>query len=90
MKNDFILLVLCHGMVQVVLLMEKALGFYAVKLEWIYHVNSCNFSCVQTLYKYTFDANNQLAPRIICTKHMANHICMASQQSFTRPSWSVV
>ena len=34
---------------------------YAIKLEWIYHADSHNLSCVKILYTCTFDVNNQLA-----------------------------
>ena len=43
----------------------KALGFHAVKLEWIYHVDLRNLPCVWILYKLTFDATNQCPTRII-------------------------
>ena len=45
-----------------------ALGFHAVKSEWIYHANSRNQPCVQNLYKRTFGATKQLATRIISMK----------------------
>ena len=46
----------------------KALGFHAIKPEWIHHANLHNLSCIWNLYKCTFDATNQLGTHIICTK----------------------
>ena len=51
----------------------------SMPLNWnvrIYHSDSHNLSCVRTLYKRmfdTFDTTNQLATRIICTKHALNY-----------------
>ena len=38
----------------------EALGSHAAKSERIYHADSCNLPCIQTLYKLTFDLGMHL------------------------------
>ena len=47
----------------------KALGFYAVKSEWIYHADLCK---LPTLYKCTFDTTK------VGFSHYMHDVCTAS------------
>ena len=87
---EFILLALCKNNMSVVA--DGNPCFCAVKTEQVYRADSCKLPYIQTLYKCTFDATNQLATCIICTNCalLANHMCMALQHLSARPSWSVV
>ena len=72
MKNDFILLVLCCGMVGG-LADEKLWVSMPIDLLQIYHSDSLNLPCIWILYKRTFDAAKQLATGIVCMKRDLHH-----------------